>query len=617
MQIERIQVKEGFLDGLDLEFDSGLNVVIGPRGSGKTSVIELIRFCLGVGAVSEDHERTAREHALSVLGSGEVSVTVRLPDRRVTVTRTADEDEPRQTSDYPEPLIFSQNEIEAVGLEPSGRLGVIDGFIDWSSDHEDRKNTLVSRIRSLSVEINNLSAELDKIGDDIHHLEGVSEELEEAQAQRAEFTESLEEKQPEQEQLEKYSDEMAELGVRENLYQRARDELREWHKSLKSVADTPPDIPDWPDSAGDTDLLTPVRSQLSNIADDLGEVIERLEHSISSVRDLEDDNQEKRLELEEESRELRSTLEELKEGAGEAERRISELKEKASRLEALKQEQADTDKKLSRAREKRVDAISALENWRQERYERREEVASKLNEELGPRIRVDVEKGGYSPGYASAIRSALRGSGLHYNTLAPEMVKSVSPRELAELVEHGKAEKFADLVGIGQDRAQRVISEIVSAGTEEILAAPIEDSVQLSLLDGDSYKPTPELSTGQRCTVILSILLGYEDTALIVDQPEDHLDNAFIVETLIEAIRHTKSSTQLIFATHNANIPVLGDAELVASLGSSGRRGFIDHVGPLEEQETVEAITNVMEGGHEAFRLRAEFYDDRLGTKGE
>ena len=51
--IERIQVEEGFLDGLDLTFVSGLNVLIGPRGSGKTSVIELIRFCLDVKGITE------------------------------------------------------------------------------------------------------------------------------------------------------------------------------------------------------------------------------------------------------------------------------------------------------------------------------------------------------------------------------------------------------------------------------------------------------------------------------------------------------------------------------------------------------------------------------------
>lgn len=612
MQIERIQVEEGFLSGLDLEFETGLNVLIGPRGSGKTSIIELIRFCLGVGAVSDEHERTAREHAQSVLGSGEVTVTLRLPDRRVRVTRTADENEPRKSNEYPKPLIYSQNEIEAVGLEPDGRLGVIDGFIDTSSNYEENKHGLVSRIQSLTVEIDNLSRDIEKISDQIRELEDVSEALKEARQKKVEFADSLEDRQDEQEQLEEYSDHLATLSVREDLFERSRDELQEWRDRLQQIIDAAPTIPDWPDSAGNPDLLKPIRSQVTQITGQVKKALEQLDKSVNIIDELEEDNQEDRLRLEKKSRKLRSTLEELKEGAGEAERRISELKERASQLEALKQRQSDIEDKLSQTHERRAQAISELQDWRDKRFEHRQQVASRLNDELGPEIRVRLEKGGYSPGYTSAIISALRGSGLHYNTLAPEMAESISPRELAELVEEGSADKLADLVDIGQDRAQRVVAEIASAGTEDILTAPVEDSVELSLLDGNEYKPTPNLSTGQRCTVILSILLGYEDTSLIVDQPEDHLDNAFVVETLIDAIRQTKSSTQLIFATHNANIPVLGDAELVASLGSDGKRGFVDHVGSLDEKRTVEAITSVMEGGHEAFRRRAQFYDERL-----
>lgn len=79
--IDRITVEEGFLDGLDLSFKPGLNVIIGPRGVGKTSVIELLRFCLGIPALTDRFEKTARDHARSVLSSGRVTVSCsyRLP----------------------------------------------------------------------------------------------------------------------------------------------------------------------------------------------------------------------------------------------------------------------------------------------------------------------------------------------------------------------------------------------------------------------------------------------------------------------------------------------------------------------------------------------------------
>ena len=112
---------------------------------------------------------------------------------------------------------------------------------------------------------------------------------------------------------------------------------------------------------------------------------------------------------------------------------------------------------------------------------------------------------------------------------------------------------------------------------------------------------------------MLPILLSGRGELLIIDQPEDHLDNAFITETLVERLRKRQKSDQFILASHNANIPVLGDADLVVHLGSDGRRGFVRHAGKLDDSETVRAITSVMEGGVEAFKRRAVFYSGVLG----
>ena len=95
---------------------------------------------------------------------------------------------------------------------------------------------------------------------------------------------------------------------------------------------------------------------------------------------------------------------------------------------------------------------------------------------------------------------------------------------------------------------------------------------------------------------------------MVIDQPEDHLDNAIITSTVIKALRERKGSGQVILSTHNANIPVLGEADLVVELTSDGRNGFIQLCAPLEHPKAVEAISNVMEGGRDAFSRRADFY---------
>ncbi len=106
MHIERIQVEEGFLHGLDVSFSAGLNVIIGARGTGKTSLIELLRFCLNAGGNTNETARRSRDHALSILGSGQVTVTLATDAGSIVVSRTADDPQPRTSGTFFPPSVF-------------------------------------------------------------------------------------------------------------------------------------------------------------------------------------------------------------------------------------------------------------------------------------------------------------------------------------------------------------------------------------------------------------------------------------------------------------------------------------------------------------------------------
>src|SRR6185503_16424493 len=81
------------------------------------------------------------------------------------------------------------------------------------------------------------------------------------------------------------------------------------------------------------------------------------------------------------------------------------------------------------------------------------------------------------------------------------------------------------------------------------------------------------LSTGQKATALLYLLLLESEGPLVLDQPEDNLDNRFISEGVVPKIRSEKRRRQFIFSTHNANIPVLGDAELIMVMRAIGEAG--------------------------------------------
>ena len=121
----------------------------------------------------------------------------------------------------------------------------------------------------------------------------------------------------------------------------------------------------------------------------------------------------------------------------------------------------------------------------------------------------------------------------------------------------------------------------------------------------------PPSSTWWREWEVLLLLLLESDAPLIVDQPEDDLDNSFIFQVLVKNILKLKLERQLIFVTHNANIPVLGDAEklVVMNMVKPNKAG-VPQVGCLEERK--EDVLHLLEGGKEAFELREKRYGSLL-----
>lgn len=614
MRIKRLQVKEGFLDGIDLTFGDGLNVLIGARGTGKTSIIELMRFCLGVPNFISKSETLSREHALAVLGSGEVSVTLEVDGREIIVTRTESDDVPRPTEPFEKPIVFSQTEIEHVGLEAASRLRIIDRFRP-KLKNEARKNLIASEIRSLTVQLRSIREEIDRILENITTLTPFSAELLEARGQQEEMLKSLHNSSKRQEELVGIDKELSILSVRTNLYSDALRELDAFSIRVTSTLARGPNIESWPVAAGDKDLLAPVRKvtfALEAISEEVGKLLSEYTGIVNRLRE---ENAASRVRVETKARGLRQELEGIVEGAGKVTRRVTELEEKVGQLNALRSSRESQTEFAKNVQSRRSALLAEWEELSEERFESRVAVAKKLNDTLGPSLEIKVERSGEFSNYISAVSAALRGSGLHYNQIAPSIAAKMSPREFAEAVEENNYAFISEVGGLTLDRAEKVCAEIRATGTEEIICAELDDVARMYLLDSTEYKSTENLSVGQRCTVVLPIILEFTDVPLIVDQPEDHLDNAFIVDTLIEAIKQRKNSGQLIFSTHNANIPVLGEADTVIHMDSDGRRGFVRNAGDLESLSTVESITSVMEGGIDAFRRRGIFYDERFPFK--
>ena len=162
-------------------------------------------------------------------------------------------------------------------------------------------------------------------------------------------------------------------------------------------------------------------------------------------------------------------------------------------------------------------------------------------------------------------------------------------------------------------RIYQNLTDTVIAG---IVAAVPWDSINMSYLDEGRPIDFKMASPGQQASALLELLLKQSAGTLIIDQPEDDLDNRVIMR-IVELLRTSKSTRQLIFTTHNANIVMNGDADKIVALKSpepssnpnnNAPRVQLDCDGAIETPAVSATITSIMEGGREAFDLRSRKY---------
>lgn len=606
MYIERIQIEEGFLNGLDISPQVGLNVIIGARGTGKTSLIELIRFCLNVDGYTPETNRRSREHALSVLGSGQITLTLVDGDRRIVVSRSANEASPRTSGPFLPPIILSQTEIETVGLQPGGRLRLLDGFIGDQRAIVAAEADAIATVRSVTAEADEIRKDIEQLKAQLAELPSIEEQLTQLAPHEQQLATLSAVAQEKAGQLNVLSGAISVKGVASAAVQRFQATVANWRTALAHVQAMNA-AEEWPAYAG-ADALGDARSRLAKAHQYIAAAVQELAAVEADTSQIALSIESEKISYEDQARALRRDIEGLQTGAGDVARRGQALRERMAQLESLRGVLASRLAAMQSAAARRSAALDALEESRLKRYNARAQAANRLNEVLGPRIRVAVMRGGLTDAFATALTEALRGSGLRYNDMVGTLAQRISPRELLEAVENDDYDLVATRGTLSLERAAKAVLALKEADLGSIATVPVEDYVSFSLMDGPDHKDIADLSTGQRCTVILPLVLRHVDRVLIVDQPEDHIDNAFIADTLIKAIVARPANGQLIFSTHNANVPVLGNADFVVQLGSDGRRGFALAAASLASAKVVQAISSVMEGGAEAFRRRAAFY---------
>ena len=205
------------------------------------------------------------------------------------------------------------------------------------------------------------------------------------------------------------------------------------------------------------------------------------------------------------------------------------------------------------------------------------------------------------------------------------IANSISPFALLDAVEKKNPGVLLNILDENNNRvfskteATDILSKLAAWGPNvAIQRCAFEDrpeiKVSKAVVNADGTKSYPvrdftKLSLGQQQSILLSILLfSKSKTPLIIDQPEDNLDSEFIYKTIVRSLRNIKEHRQVIIVTHNANIAVLGDAELIIPLRGSSDLAVIRDRGSIDTKDTKEMVCTILEGSKKAFKRRQQVY---------
>lgn len=132
--------------------------------------------------------------------------------------------------------------------------------------------------------------------------------------------------------------------------------------------------------------------------------------------------------------------------------------------------------------------------------------------------------------------------------------------------------------------------------------------------DPNAWQPVDSGSPGERTAAMLTLVLAHGSEPLVLDQPEDDLDTEWISQLVVQELRRVRWNRQLIVVTHNANIPVNGDADRVIVMENRERSLRVREDGPVEVDSVRHAIQDILEGGVAAFVAREKRYNNELSS---
>ena len=600
--IRSIRFTGGTLKGQELCFSPELNTLIGIRGSGKSSILEVLRYALeiplGDKAGDPDYKKDLVGFTLGSGGKVEIDATDRY-GQLYTIRRVWKEN-------YSEVLIDGKLQPGVSIRESVLRKPIYFGQKDLSNNSKGFEKDLVDKLLGSKLDElrRDISEQKQKVSDAVDLLLKVSNVQEQINEQKKV-------KQDTEHRLNFYT----EHGVEEKLQKRLDfdNDVRMMDKGIKLCSEFVADL---------EGLLAQHEDELRNFqgyqSKHNAKLFEKFYHEYETYITFIDTIKawlEKEPLAKQSMMKIQTELTEIRKGMveefAEIERKLAEELKSSGTQNICSEEFLNLKKRLSTANQ----LISALEKQGDQKKALQDQLLvelQKLNElwlaEFNL-IKEELDKVGTS-GSSISITSGYKEDKAELIAFMKDIFRGSGIRETTY---QGIAEEYVDFIAIYKDLSNaknlfgsnpQILSDLIMQNLKSLLTYQTPNKFTI-IYRG---KELQHHSLGQRASaLILFVLSQKENDVIIIDQPEDDLDNQTIYEDVIKLIRQMKPEVQFIFATHNPNIPVLGDAELVHACSFTDDAESV-YSGSVDNHETQKRIVSIMEGGKEAFDRRKEIY---------
>ncbi|MGD2247150.1 MAG: hypothetical protein PVF58_02005 [Candidatus Methanofastidiosia archaeon] len=619
-RISRIVINGStFLRDVDILFNPELNTFIGGRGVGKSAIIETMRYTMDLPIYAEKSTRV--DFVESVVGSGgEISVLIERyygkEKKEFRIKRIIGKDTEIidgsgmktgftlqslfEEAKYP--IVIGQKELYFLSNTPAFQLELIDELIGEKISHIQQEfRRLIGKLRENGKRILALKEKTRKREEYEQRLKELEAKIKVykdlgVEKKLKKWTDIVDDEEKLREAVEKFSE------IIENtlfFFEESSSELNYLEKNLKEGRSENKSILE--KAAEEINHAKRVFEQSKK------QFITEINQTRRSLEALHTKWLEKKKKIEIKTQKIKKEL--AQEGLKPDE--LEKLAKERANLLPLIKELTNLEKRIKRMEDERKKLKDQINKKRHDIFDTRRNQLDKINDTLKGRLKIEIKYEEDKENFTQDLKDLLKGS----RTSSDAIESLVNPSNKVTdgiLLSHYirvNEQKLQEEFNLTSAMSERIMEWFRdNERLYELESLFPDDKIEIFLKVNQEYKIIDRLSIGQRATALLLLLFAQEDRIIILDQPEEDLDNRFIYDDVVEILREMKGKRQLFIATHNANIPVLGDSELVLVLETENERCIIKNRGSIDKVGIKTDVKNIMEGGEKAFRIRAEKY---------